>query len=127
MVIKKLLHNCYSPGLQAKGVLDPPYHLFPLLFMGSPPLSPMVDIWGINLKGRKVPPAHPDSSYGPGVLSHIGPFGGASHHMPLNFNSESNHEVKLLGWEAKREENTTAVLVLEAPYTIKHMVFYDFI
>ena len=43
-----------SPGLQAKGVLDPPCLTFPicLLFMGLPPLSPMVDVWGKNYKGR---------------------------------------------------------------------------
>ena len=87
----------------------------------------MVDIWGRNLKGRNQPPTHPDPSYGPGVLTDIGPFGGASHHMPLNFNSESNIEVKILEWETKCDQNTAAILVLEAPYTIKHMVLYDFI
>ena len=61
----------------------------------------MVNIWGINLKDLKMPPTHPDHSYGPGVLTAIGPFGGASHHMPLKFSSESNNDVKILGWEAK--------------------------
>ena len=87
----------------------------------------MVDIWGINLKGRKVPPAHPDPSYCPGKVTLIDPFGGASHHMPLNFTSESNNEVQILGWEAKCDQNTAAILVLEAPYTIKHIVLNDFI
>ena len=83
----------------------------------------MVDIWDRNLQTQKVSPTHPDPSYGPGVLAHIDPFGGASHHMPLNFSSESNIEVKILEWEAKCDQNTAAILVLEAPYTIKHMVF----
>ena len=83
----------------------------------------MVDIWGINLKGRKVSPAHPDRSYGPGVLPVIHPFGGASHHMPLNFSSESNSEVQILEWEATCDQNTAAILVLEAPYIIKHNDF----
>ena len=44
--------------------------------------------------------------------------------MPLNFSSESHNEVKILGWEAKCYQNTAAILVLEAPYIIKH---YDFV
>ena len=83
----------------------------------------MVDIWGRNLKGQKVPPTHPDHSYGTGVLTVIDPFGGGSHHMPLNFNSESNNEVKILGWEAKCDQNTAAILVLEASDIIKHNDF----
>ena len=83
----------------------------------------MVDIWGRNLKGRKVPTTHPDPSYGPGVLTVIGPFGGASHHMPLNFSSESNIDVKILEWEAKCDQNTAAILVLEAYNFIKHNDF----
>ena len=83
----------------------------------------MEDIWGRNVKDQKVAPAHPDPSYGPGVLPVIDPFGGASHHMPLNFSSESNNDVKILGWEAKCDQNTAAILVLEAPYTIKHNDF----
>ena len=83
----------------------------------------MVDIWGINLKGRNQSPTHPDHSYGPGVLTLIDLFRGASHHMPLNFSSENNIDVKILKWEATCDQNTAAILVLEAPYTIKHMVF----
>ena len=83
----------------------------------------MVNIWGRNLKHQKVPPAHPDPSYDPGVLPLIGPFGGGSHHMPLSFSSESNNDVTILGWEAKCDQHTAAILVLEAPYTIKHSVF----
>ena len=49
------------------------------------------------------------------------------HHMPLNFNSKSNNEVKILEWEAKFDHNTAAILALEASYTIKNIVFfYDF-
>ena len=66
----------------------------------------MVDIWGRNLKHQKVPPAHPDPNYGPGVLPLICPFGGGSHHMPLNFSSETNNDVKKLWWEAKCNQNT---------------------
>ena len=83
----------------------------------------MVDIWGINVKGRKVPPTHPDPSYGLGVLPFIGPFGGASHYMPLNFSSESNNEVNIFGWEAKCDQNTTAILALEAPDTTTYNDF----
>ena len=101
-------------------MLDPVHHLIPLLFMGSPPLSPMVDIWGRNVETQDQSPSNHDPSYGPGVLAHIDPFGRASHHLPLNFSSESNHEVKILGWEAQCDQNTAAILVLEAPYTIKH-------
>ena len=57
------------------------------------------------------------------LVTDIDPFEGASHHMPLNFSSESNNEVKILGWEAKCDHNTTAILVLEAPHTIKHKAF----
>lgn len=71
-----------------------PLSLVILIFMGSPPLSPMVDIWGINVKHRNQSPSNHDHSYGPGVLPPIGPFGGASHHMPLNYNSESNNDIK---------------------------------
>ena len=78
---------------------------------------------GINLKGRNPPPSNPDHSYGPGVLTLIGPFGGASHHMPLNFSSENNIEVQILEWEAKCDKNTAAILVLDAPYTIQHNDF----
>ena len=83
----------------------------------------MVDIWGINLKDRNPPPSNHDPSYGPGVLPLIDPFGGASHHMPLNFSSESNNEVQILGWEAKCDQNTASILVLEAPNIIKHNEF----
>ena len=83
----------------------------------------MVDIWGRNVKDQKVSPAHPDRSYGPGVLTLIDPFGGASHHMPLNFSSESHHDIQKLEWDAKCDQNTAATLVLEAPYIIKHTVF----
>ena len=67
-----------------------------------------------------MPPSNHDHSYGSGVLAHIDPFGGASHHIPLNFISESNNDVKILWWEAKCDQNTAAILVLEAPNTIKH-------
>ena len=83
----------------------------------------MVDIWGRNVKGQKVAPTHPDPSYGRGVLPVIGPFGRASHHMPLNFSSESHIEVKILEWEAKCDQNTAAILVIEASYTINHIDF----
>ncbi len=83
----------------------------------------MVDIWGRNVKGQKVAPSHPDHSYGPGGLTVIGPFGGCSHHAPLNFISESNSEVKILEWEAKCDQNTVAIFVLEAQYIIKHCDF----
>ena len=43
--------------------------------------------------------------------------------MPLNFSSESNKEVKILEWEATCDQNTAAILVIEAPYTIKHSDF----
>ena len=86
----------------------------------------MVDIWGINVKGRKVPPTHPDPSYGPGVLTVIDLFGGGSHHMPLNFSSESNIDVKILEWEAKCDQNAAAILVIEAFNTIKYNDLYDF-
>ena len=56
----------------------------------------MEDIWGRNMKGQKVPPTHTDPSYGPGVLTLIGPFGKASHNMPLDCNSENKNEVKIL-------------------------------
>ena len=78
---------------------------------------------GRNLKTQKVSPAHHDPSYGSGVLPVIGPFEGASHHMPLNFSNENNHEVKILGWEEKCDQNTAAILVLESPYIIKHNDF----
>ena len=81
--------------------------------MGLPP-------WGINLKGRNASPSNHTHSYSPGVLTVIGPIGGGSRHRPLNFNSESKTEVKRLGWEAKCDQNTAAILVLEAPDTIKH-------
>ena len=60
-----------SPGLQAS-VLDPPCLTFPicLLFMGLPPLSPPGGRLGHKLKGP-VTPAHPDPSYGSGVLQHM--------------------------------------------------------
>ena len=80
----------------------------------------MVDIWGRNVKGQNASPSNHDPSYGPGVLTVTDPFGGASHHMPLNFSSESNIEVKILEWEAKCDQNTAAILVLEAPDIIKH-------
>ena len=80
----------------------------------------MVNIWGINVKARNQSPTNHDHSYSPGVLAHIDPFGGASHHMPLNFSSEGNKEVKILEWEAKCDQNTAAILVLETPHTIKH-------
>ena len=83
----------------------------------------MVDIWGINLKGRNASPSNHDHSYGPGVLPLIDPFGGASHHMPLNFSSENKNDVNIRGWEAKCEQNTAAILVLETPYIIKYIVF----
>ena len=56
-------------------------------------------------------------------VTDIDPIGGATHHMPLHFSSESKNEIKILGWEATCDQNTAAILVLEAPYTIKHMVF----
>ena len=83
----------------------------------------MVDIWGRNVKGQKVAPSHPDHSYGTGVLTVSDPFGGASHHMQLNFNNESNIDVKIFEWEAKCDQNTAAILVPEAPYSIKHNDF----
>jgi hypothetical protein len=83
----------------------------------------MVDIWGINLKAQTLSPPPPDPSYGPGVLPLIGPFGRGSHHIPLNFSSESNNDVKMLWWEAKCDQNTAAILVIDAPYTIKHSDF----
>ena len=84
----------------------------------------MVDIWGINSKDLNQPPTHPDRSYGPGELPLIDHFGGASHHVPLNFSSESNHDVEILGWEPKFDQNTAAILVLEAPDTV---ILYKFI
>ena len=83
----------------------------------------MGDIWGRNLKHQTLSPTHPDPSYGPGVLPLIDLFGGCSHHMPLNFSSESDNEVKMLEWEAKCVQNTAAILVIEAPYIIKHIEF----
>ena len=56
-------------------------------------------------------------------VTDIDPFGRASHHMPLNFSSESNHDVKILEREATCDQNTAAILVLEAPYIIKHNDF----
>lgn len=83
----------------------------------------MVDIWGINVKARNASPSNHDHNYVPGVLTDIGPFGGASHHMQLNFSSDSNIEVKILEWEATCDQHTAAILVLEAPYTIKPIDF----
>ena len=92
----------------------------------------MEDIWGRKVKGQNPPPSNHDHSYGPGVLTVTSPFGGASRHMPLNFNSESKHYLEILGWEATFNQNTAAILVLEAPDTIKHsdfvwchMIIYD--
>ena len=66
-----------SPGFQAKGVLDPVHHHSHTDYcLWAYPFIPMVDIWGINLKGRKVSLAHPDHSYGCGVLTFIDPIGG---------------------------------------------------
>ena len=86
---------------QASGLGRVRFPLSPvcLLFMGSPPLSPMVDIWGRNVKGRNASPSNHDPSYGLGVLTVIDPFGGASHNMPLNFSSENKIEIKN-EWEA---------------------------
>ena len=56
-------------------------------------------------------------------VTDIGPIGGASHHMPLNSNSDNNNDVKILGWETKCDQNTAAISVLEAPDTIKHNDF----
>ena len=78
---------------------------------------------GQECEGSEGGTGPPDLSYGPGVLPLIDPFGGASHHMPLNFSSESNIYVKLLEWEAKCDQHTAAILVLEAPYIIKHNDF----
>ena len=39
------------------------------------------------------------------------------------FNSESNIEVKILEWEAKCDQNTAAIVVLEAPCIINHTDF----
>ena len=83
----------------------------------------MVDIWGINLKGRKVAPTRPDHNYGPGVLTLIDGIAGASHHMTLNFSSENNNDVKQLEWEATCDQNTAAILVLEAQHSITHNEF----
>ena len=91
-----------------------------LLFMGLPPLSPIEDIWGRNLKHQKVSCAHPDPNYGPGVVTDIDAIGGASHRIPLNFISESNNDVHIFMWEAKCDQNTASVLVLEAPHNIKN-------
>ena len=91
--------------------------------MGLPPLSPVEKNWGRNAKGQKVPPAHPDHSYGPGVLPVIDPIGGATHHIPLNFSNESKTYGKILRWEAKCDQNNAAILVLEAPDIIKHNDF----
>ena len=70
-----------------------------------------------------MPPTHFDPSYGTGVLPVIDAFGGVSHHVALKFSSESNNEVTILGWEAKCDQNTTSILVLEAPNVIKHNEF----
>ena len=86
----------------------------------------MVVIWSINLKARNQSPSNHDHSYGPGVLPVICPFGGASHHMPLNFTKESNIEVKKLELEAKYDQNTAAILVLEAPHNVTHTDFVWF-
>ena len=59
-----------------QGRVRSPLSLAILIFMGLPPLSPIVNIWGINLKGRKVSTIHPDHSYGTGMLTFIGPIGG---------------------------------------------------
>ena len=42
-----------------------------------------------------------------------------SHHIPLNFGSESNNDVNIFGWEATCHQNTAAILVLEAQDIIK--------
>ena len=57
-----------------QGRVRSPLSLVIIIFMGSPPLSPMVDIWGINLKGRNASPSNHDHSYGTGVLTLIGTF-----------------------------------------------------
>ena len=83
----------------------------------------MEDIWGINLKGRSPSPSNHDHSYGSGVVTDIDPIGGASHHIPLNFSSDSNNEVNIFGWEAKCDQNTASILVLEAPNILKQCEF----
>ena len=84
----------------------------------------MVDIWGINLTARNPPPSNHDPSYGPGALPLIDPFGGGTHHMPLNFSSDNNNQVKIPEREAKCDQHTAAILVIEAPDSIKH---HDFV
>ena len=51
-------------------------------------------------------------------VTDIGPIGGGSHHMPLNFNSESNNDIQILEWETQFYRNTAAILVLEASHII---------
>ena len=53
----------------------------------------------------------------------FGPFGWASHNMPLNFSNERNNAVQILEWEAQCDQNTAAILVIESPYIIKHNDF----
>ena len=99
--------------------------------MGLPPLSPMVDIWGRNVTDQKVPPAQHDrqlrhwSRWRSLIFFEVLP----PHPRlePLKFSSEINHEATILGWEAQCEQNTAAILLLEAPDTIKHYVFFQLI
>ena len=77
------------------GVLDPPYHLLFNLY-GFTPLSPMVDVWGRNVKDQKVPPAHPDRQLWAwsGWLTLTPLEGFRPHHCsePLHFTSENHNE-----------------------------------
>ena len=51
----------------------------------------------------------------------------AYHHIPMNFSSKSNHEVNILGWEAKCDQTTASILALEAPNIMKHNEFQSFL
>ena len=46
---------------------------------------------------------------------------------PVNFSSENNHDVKILGWESKCDQNTASIRVLEAPNIITHYEFEWFL
>ena len=62
-----------SPGLQAKGVLYPPYTPFLTLFIvyGFTPFIPHGGNLRRNLKGQNPSPSNHDHSYGPGVVTVI--------------------------------------------------------
>ena len=109
-------------------MLDPVHHLYPILFIvyGFTPFIPHGEHFGHKLEGRKVAPIHPDHSSGPGVLPLIDPFQGppaTSTLTTIEFQQREQQLCQMIGWEAKRDQNTAAILVGETPYIITHNEF----